>query len=285
LKRGVSIAGHHEFIRISRIRRYTDFAAQNGPRQMTDENFDRYASYYDLLNEDKDYEAEVEYIKRCLGRLGIGEGALLEFGSGTGRHGRLLAQSGYKVLGVDRSHAMVERAQSAGPAEGFSCQVGDVKSLHLERSFDAVLALFHVVSYQTGNDDVLATFRNARAHLRSGGVFLFDIWYAPAVHAQRPLARRKHVENDTHDVIRIAEPDWRLNENRVDVRYTIRVIDKKTKDETKFEEMHPVRYFSLPELDLVAAMTGFRREIAEEFLTEQAPSDGSWSVCVGLQAV
>jgi hypothetical protein len=45
-----------------------------------------------------------------------------------------------------------------------------------------------------------------------------------------------------------------------------------------------MRYFSLPELDLLAEYTGFKREIAEEFLTREAPSNQTWGVCAALRA-
>jgi hypothetical protein len=36
------------------------------------------------------------------------------------------------------------------------------------------VALFHVTSCQTSDDDLRAAMATARAHLRPGGVFLFD---------------------------------------------------------------------------------------------------------------
>ena len=67
--------------------------------------FDAYTHYYDLLYQDKNYEAEVDYINNLLTRHGIAGRDVLEFGSGTGRHGRLLADKGYRVTGIERSAA------------------------------------------------------------------------------------------------------------------------------------------------------------------------------------
>jgi SAM-dependent methyltransferase len=67
--------------------------------------FDAYTHYYDLLYQDKNYEAEVNYIDNLLTRHGIAGCDVLEFGSGTGRHGRLLADKGYRVTGIERSAA------------------------------------------------------------------------------------------------------------------------------------------------------------------------------------
>ena len=165
--------------------------------------FDAYSRYYDLLYRDKDYEAEADYIAGLLQTYGSGR-ELLEFGSGTGRHARLLAGLGYRIVGVERSPEMVARAEHT---DGFACIQGDICNVHLGRTFDAVLSLFHVVSYQTSNSAVCAVFDRAADHLRPGGLFIFDVWYSPAVYAQRPQVRVKRLADGEVDILRIAEPE------------------------------------------------------------------------------
>ena len=63
--------------------------------------FKEYSQYYDLIYGDKDTLSEVEYIVELLGRYGVSAGRLLEFGSGTGRHARLLSARGYVVHGIE----------------------------------------------------------------------------------------------------------------------------------------------------------------------------------------
>ena len=62
---------------------------------MSDAVFNSYSRYYNLLYRDKDYLAEVEYILDLIRRFSVSGTQLLEFGSGTGKHGRLLAERGY----------------------------------------------------------------------------------------------------------------------------------------------------------------------------------------------
>ncbi len=75
--------------------------------------FDSYSRYYDLLYRDKDYAAEVAYIDQLLSRHALSGPEILEFGSGTGQHGRLLAARGYRVTGIERSAEMVAQAAEA----------------------------------------------------------------------------------------------------------------------------------------------------------------------------
>lgn len=244
--------------------------------------FDTYSRYYDLLYRDKDYAAEVDYLDRLLQRHGLEGRELLEFGSGTGHHGRLLAERGYRVQGIELSETMVSQAQ---PADGFAIQQGDIRAVRMNTLYDAVVSLFHVISYQTGNDDVRAVFQRAAEHLRPGGLLVFDVWYSPAVYAQRPSVRVKRMGDETIEVTRIAEPDIRPNENRVDVNYTVMVRDRETGQVETLRESHPMRHFSLPELDFLASMAGFERLHAEEFLTGAAPGESTWGVCVVLRRI
>jgi SAM-dependent methyltransferase len=251
---------------------------------MTDHQgvFNAYSRYYDLLYRDKDYAAEVEYIDNLLKRYQVSGPKLLEFGSGTGKHGRLLAERGYQVTGIERSAEMVELAVET---DGFKCQQGDISTIQLGQTFDAVLSMFHVISYQVSNRSATAAFARAADHLRSGGLFIFDVWYSPAVYAQRPEVRVKRMEDDAIQITRIAEPVVILNENRVDVNYTIFVRDRSSGEVQTPTETHPMRHFSLPELDLLATQNGFERLAAEEFLTGNAPSEHTWGVCIVLRKV
>lgn len=242
--------------------------------------FNAYSRYYDLLYRDKNYHAEVEYIDRLLQSHGVIGPDILEFGSGTGKHGRMLADRGYQVRGIDLSYEMVEKAMQTS---GFLCEQGDICTVQLGRTFDAVLSLFHVISYQTTNQDVSAVFARAAEHLAPGGLFIFDIWYSPAVHTHRPGVRVKRLEGDGIRVTRIAEPELHPNENRVDVHYSIFAEDLQLGSVQTLSEVHSMRHFSLPELDLIAEHAGFERLDAEAFLTGEPPSEDTWGLCLVLK--
>lgn len=250
---------------------------------MTDNGvFDQYSRYYNLLYRDKDYEGEVRYLQGLLSRYGLAKGDILEFGSGTGRHGRLLGDLGYRVHGIDRSPEMIARAVQT---KSFTCEVGDIQSARMGRTYDAVLALFHVFSYQTTNDEVKAVLSNACAHLSRGGLFVFDIWYSPAVYAQKPEVRVKRMADEAVEITRLAEPGKLPNQNRVDVHYTIFARDLSTGGIQVTKETHAMRHFSLPEIDFVAEACGFERVTAEEFLTAAPPGEDTWGVCIVLRRV
>lgn len=242
--------------------------------------FDSYSHYYDLLYQDKNYVAEVNYIDTLLKKHGLSGNKLLEFGSGTGKHGRLLAKAGYDVTGIELSERMVQKSKITA---GFRAQQGDIRTTNLGQIFDSVLALFHVVSYQISNADVVAAFKRAAEHLNQGGLFIFDVWYSPAVYHLKPEPRVKHTQDDMVEVTRVAEPAIYPNENRVDVKYTVFIQGKEVNMFKSFSEIHPMRHFSIPEIDLIASQTGFDRLSAEEFLSGKDAGEETWGVCFVLK--
>ena len=308
--------------------------------------FGDYGRYYDLLYADKDYAAEAQYVASLLERFRITpcsklqtpNSRILEFGCGTGKHARLLAEMGYEVTGIERSAEMAEEAgsreQGAGSgkrkarskergaesgepgnaspdvvqlgrtglptrqdgsgepsyntptrgAEGsFRCLLGDIRTTDLGQTFDAVISLFHVVSYQTTNEDVAAVFENAARHLDADGVFLFDVWYAPAVLTLQPAIRVKRVENEEVHLTRIAEPTLLPDQNCVRVDYTLfaqRLADGYI---DQCAESHLMRYFSTPEIRALAERYGFDVACDQEWLTGKPADTSTWGVCYVLR--
>jgi SAM-dependent methyltransferase len=243
------------------------------------ENFRRYAKYYDLINKDKPYVQEALYVGGRLRGIAPGLSEVLELGSGTGRHGRLLSEKGFHVRGVELSRGMVELAQAHGTqARGsFECDVGDIRSVRLERQFDAVVALFHVMSYQTSDSDFAAVLDTAACHLPPGGLFLFDVWHAPAVLFQRPSVREKIAVEGSLRVVRKATPELRADDKVVIVNYDFSCLDSESDLQVTFSERHPMRYF-FPEEVLQATSKSFSFLAVEEMLTAAPASVDTWAM-------
>ena len=243
------------------------------------DNFNLYSKYYDLLYKNKNYNAEAIYIVEVIKSITPNAKTILEFGSGTGGHGLILGKIGYDIYGLELSQQMVNEARSLG----FRCEQADIVNFNIDRKFDAVISLFHVICYINDNISLEKVFRNAAVCLNEGGLFVFDVWYSPAVYYQKPETRVKRVENSEISVIRIAEPCIHINKNIVDVNYSILVEDKKTGKWIEFQEKHSMRHFSIPEIDIMARLTGFEMVKAEEFLNRNEASENSWGVCFILK--
>ena len=246
--------------------------------------FDTYARYYDLLYRDKDYAGESEYVSAHIRTQAPQAKHILELGCGTGTHAEYLARMGYIVHGVDLSEAMLslaEKRKATLPSEvamRLSFGPGDVRTVRTGKKYDAVISLFHVISYQTTNDDLAAAFETASAHLQPGGLFLFDFWYGPAVLMQKPDVRVKRLEDEEIKVTRIAEPEMHVNENVVDVNYQVWIEIKESGKVEQVEETHKMRYLFLPELSQLLESRQFEMLETREWLTNNTPGEGSWGV-------
>lgn len=243
--------------------------------------FDAYAAYYDLLYRDKPYRDEAEYVDRLIRQTCPDAKDVLELGCGTGGHAFPLADLGYRVTGVDLSAAMVERARAHSLGRNkrdTEFMVGNLLDFRAGKTFDAVIALFHVVSYQTSNAALLAAMHTAAAHLRPGGAFIFDFWYGPGVLTDRPATRIRRLAGDGITAVRLAEPVMHANDNVVDVHYEILVEGKAGLQ--RIEEVHPMRYLFIPEIDLVLEAAGLHRTRLAAWMQDDAPEFDTWNACV-----
>lgn len=247
--------------------------------------FDAYAEYYDLLYAEKEYQREVEYVNRHIQSHVAEADTLLDLGCGTGRHALEFANQGFEVMGIDQSARMVDSARArTNTDQSVEVAQDDVRSARLDRNFDVVTALFHVVSYQQSNKDLRQSLETVRDHLADGGLFVFDCWYGPAVLTIRPETRIKRLENKDVRITRIAEPEMYANANLVDVNYTIFVEEKGCNRIEELEETHTMRYLFKPEVDSLLQEYGLRVRSCEEWMTERTPGFDTWSVMFVAQA-
>lgn len=223
------------------------------------EVFQEYAYYYNAFYRDKNYQEEAEQIDTLLKRYGENVTKLINFGCGTGRHDMELVKMGYACTGIDMSPMMIELAREQVKEAGveLALSVEDIRSFRSEKKYDGVISLFHVMSYQNENSDILSAFQSARSVLESGGIFLFDVWYGPGVLSDAPAVRVKEAEDERFRLVRIARPAMYDTKNIVDVNYEIFIIDKKTGKVKVVHETHKMRYFFRPELEFLLKEAGF----------------------------
>ena len=226
--------------------------AQNPePRAQNPEPFNLYAQYYDLLYKDKDYKKEAEYLHTLIRKHSPNAKTILSLGCGTGNYEFELEKLGYEIVGVDISQQMIDIADISRGKSKCEFIQGDIRNIRLDKKFDVVISMFHVICYQTSNEDLLKSFKTASIHLSKDGIFLFDFWYGPAVLTDPPTIREKQMENDLIKVKRMAKPTMLYNENVVDVNFNIEIIDKATGLTQTISELHKMRYLFLPEMKLM----------------------------------
>lgn len=226
--------------------------------------FQDYAYYYNVFYQDKDYAEESRQVDTLLKLYGSNIHKIINYGCGTGRHDIELSKLGYDCTGIDMSPLMIEIAQKNSKNKEKDCRengnflVADIRAYEAKEKYDAVISLFHVMSYQNSNDDIVSTFRSARKALHDGGLFVFDLWYGPGVLSDPPTIRVKEVQDDRYKLVRIARPVMHDKTNMVDVCYEVLVIEKETDCTKTINETHHMRYFFRPELEFYLKESGFK---------------------------
>ncbi len=247
--------------------------------------FNNYAKYYDLFYHDKNYIAEASYVDKLIQSYLPGAASILDLGCGTGGHAYPMASLGYNVCGVDLSDKNIKIAQNKQNTRQNQCktsvnpcfQTGDIRTIRLGEKYDAIISLFHVMSYQTSNEDIISTLHTVKSHLKPNGIFCFDFWYGPGVLNDPPKIAVKRIENDTFKVTRIAEPFIHANKNTVDVKYTFLVYFKDKKNFNEIIENHPMRYFFLPEMEMYLEIAKLKPLCLYAWMTMEKPDFKNWS--------
>lgn len=258
-----------------------------------------YAGMYDALYRDKNYAGECDLLQRAFGEYAAAPvRSVLDLGCGTGGHALPLAERGFAVTGVERSEGMLAaaRAKAATAAENFKAATaaesarptfvqGDVRRFDLGRRFDAAIMMFAVLGYQHENEDLMSTLTHVRRHLVDGGLFVFDVWYGPAVLTDPPGARVRNIQEDGARIIRTTETALDVRRQRCRVRFGVmRIEDGRVVAEE--EEDHFMRFFFPLELELALAQAGMRLETLRVFPDfDREPDAGSWNVIAVARAV
>jgi len=248
--------------------------------------FKDYAKFYDSLYREKDYMGEVDYLERLFKKHAEKPiHTILDLGCGSGGHDLPLAERGYQVTGVDRSAEMLDAARQKSKGGNLEFVQSDLTTIELGKKFDAVISMFAVLSYITENSDLLYAFQKIREHLRTGGLFFFDVWSGPAVLAERPSDRYKIIENGNERIIRFAHPQMDVLAHTVVVNYKVmhlsgdRVVEE-------VDESHPMRFFFPREVEHYLQTCGFEMLSMHAFMDEESVlTEHEWNMAVVARAV
>jgi ubiquinone/menaquinone biosynthesis C-methylase UbiE len=116
-------------------------------------------------------------VDRLLALTGVTGGSVLDVCCGPGRHAIELARRGLRVVGVDGSAYLLERARRAADSAGVDVEWvrSDVRHLQLADMFDLAVCLWTSFGYFDDASDDLLFARRVRERLAPGGTFLLEM--------------------------------------------------------------------------------------------------------------
>jgi len=203
------------------------------------------AAAYDAHEAERFAPAAIEPAVSFLAGL-AGPGPALELGIGTGRIALPLSQRGVHVHGIDLSEAMVARLRAKPGADAIEVTIGDFATTRVSGAFRLAYLVFNTIENLTTQDDQVACFQNAAAHLEPGGCFVIEV-EVPALR-RLPPGETVHPFTVTPEHLGFDEYDVAVR-GLVSHHYWMR---EGTVEATSM----PFRYVWPSELDLMARLAG-----------------------------
>jgi SAM-dependent methyltransferase len=208
------------------------------------------AEIYDTINA---AEAEPSVVGPVVGVLAAlaGVGPVLEFAVGTGRIALPLGGRGLAVSGIELSPHMAGRLRAKPGASNVAVTVGDMTSTRVPGTFTLVYLAANTIMNVTTQEEQVAVFANAAAHLAAGGRFVVEVIVPQLRSVPRGERGRvfalspDHVGIETFDDV-AGQIAWSHHWNEVGGRLV--------------KHSAPFRYVWPSELDLMAQLAGFRLE-------------------------
>jgi SAM-dependent methyltransferase len=206
------------------------------------------AEVYDAVYSAKQEPSVLDPMLDFLAELAHGESAL-EFAVGTGRVALPLSGRGVTVRGIELSPDMVEQLRAKPGADHVPVAIGDMTTTRVPGSFTLVYLVANSIMNVTTQDQQLAVFVNAAAHLRPGGCFVAEVIVPQLRSVPRGEIGRvftltsDHVGIETFDDL-VGQVAWSHHWMEVGGRLV--------------KHSAPYRYVWPSELDLMARLGGFR---------------------------
>jgi len=144
---------------------------------MAEDFYEKIADDYERMTDEADrLNREIPFLLKEIKAIGGSE--VLDVGCGTGSHARALAAEGIRVVGIDTSPAMIEKAQARPHVEGARFEVATIAEIAARSAvrFDTVLCLGNTLPHLITEETSLAKVsRQIATLLRRGGVFIGQI--------------------------------------------------------------------------------------------------------------
>jgi len=128
------------------------------------------AAWFHILTAPEEYAEEAAFYRKVIiEKANKTPSSMLELGSGGGNNASHLKQH-FQLTLVDLSPAMLAISRKLNPK--LEHIQGDMRTLRLERQFDAVF-IHDAIDYMTTRDDLSKAMQTAYMHCKPGGVALF----------------------------------------------------------------------------------------------------------------
>ncbi|WP_409240288.1 class I SAM-dependent DNA methyltransferase [Streptomyces sp. PA5.6] len=178
------------------------------------------AEIYDLIHQGrgKDYATESQHVLEMIRARKPDAASLLDVACGTGTHLRFFRDDFASVEGLDQSVDMLTAAKEALP--DVRLNLGDMRSFHLGRTFDALTCLFSSIGHMRTTAELDAALGCFARHTARGGVVVVDPWWFPETFIPGYVAGDV-IRAEGRTIARVSHSSREGNATRMNVHYLV----------------------------------------------------------------
>jgi len=211
----------------------------------------RHAEYYDIFYRDKPYASEAACVHQLFRKFTQGQcKRLLELACGTGSHALELEKLGYEIVATDYSEDLltIARRKVKDAKSRVQIQVQDMRRLSVAGApFDAAYCLFDSIGYVQTNAAIRQVLDGVHAHLRAGGLFVFEFWHAAAMLREFDPVRERRWKTPSGELLRRATTKLDVAKQLAMVSYEIDELGENG-NSAQVRETQVNRYFLVQEM-------------------------------------
>jgi len=226
------------------------------------------ADYYDSSPLVKQRTEDVAFYSRAARKYGD---PVLELGCGTGRITLAVAEAGYRIVGLDISERMLERAVEKRAEirrearERVHLVQGDMAEFDLGEKFRTVVIPFRPFQHLLETEQHMGCLNSVRKHLAADGRLIMDFFQTDPERMHDPIFLHESplVEYDLPDRRHVALSERIAAFHRALQRNDVEMIFQVTHPDGKQERLvmaWTLRYFFRYEVEHLLARCGFRLE-------------------------
>lgn len=233
-------------------------------------SYTSFASVYDALTKNVDYEKRAGYIMDILSEYNIKDGLLLDLACGTGSLSVEFSKAGFEVIGTDASADMLTRAQTKAYENEqnilFLCQ--NMEETDLYGTVRAIVCSLDSINHLKDFEAVNKTFSKLKNFIDNGGIMVFDV---NTLYKHQKVLGNNTFVYDEKSVYCVWQN--RLSADNVTVNINLDFFVKSNNTYQRFTENFSERAYSFDELKNAFEPNGFKLISCYEELTRNEPTD------------
>lgn len=232
--------------------------------------YNRFASVYDKLISDVDYNKWADYYFKIFRRYGLDAKLGLDLGCGTGSMTRIFSERGVDMTGVDISEDMLMVAQQKNEDGKILYLNQDMTDFELYGTVDFIVSSLDCMNYITDKRDFLKVLKLANNYLNPGGLFIFDI--NTKYKLEKVLGNNTFALED-EDVFCTWQNEYDKTRKLCDFYLTF--FAKEGEGYVRFDEQHTERAYDIDEICAMIKKSGMRLLKVYDSLSFKEPTQKS----------